>query len=73
MVLTSASSKTAISQAFQLKSRGKARVVGLTSARNKAFVEGLGYYDQVVTYDDVATSRSRHRWGWSISPATRRC
>ncbi len=36
VVLTSASSKTAISLAFQLKSRGKARVVGLTSARNKA-------------------------------------
>lgn len=56
VVLTSASSKTAISLAFQLKSRGKARVVGLTSARNKAFVEELGYYDQVVTYDEVAAA-----------------
>jgi hypothetical protein len=56
VLLTSASSKTAISLAFQLKRRGKARVVGLTSARNKAFVEGLGYYDQVVTYDAVATA-----------------
>lgn len=54
VVLTSASSKTAISLAFQLRQRGGARVVGLTSARNKAFVEGLGYYDQVVTYDEVA-------------------
>ena len=56
VVLTSASSKTAISLAFQLKARGRARVVGLTSARNKAFVEALGYYDQVVTYDAVATA-----------------
>ena len=54
VVLTSASSKTAISLAFQLKQRGKARVVGLTSARNAAFVAGLGFYDQVVTYDAVA-------------------
>lgn len=53
-VLTSASSKTAISLAFQLKRRGAARVVGLTSARNAAFVEGLGFYDQVVTYDAVS-------------------
>lgn len=56
VVLTSASAKTAISLAFQLKQRGKARVVGLTSARNKAFVEGLGFYDQVVVYDDLATA-----------------
>jgi hypothetical protein len=56
VLVTSASSKTAISLAFQLKQRGKARVVGLTSARNRAFVEGLGYYDQVVTYDAVATA-----------------
>jgi len=53
VLLTSASSKTAISLAFQLKQRGQARVVGLTSARNAAFVEGLGCYDQVVTYDAV--------------------
>lgn len=56
VVLTSASSKTAISLAFQLKQRGKAKVVGLTSARNRAFVEGLGFYDQVVVYDDLATA-----------------
>lgn len=56
VLLTSASSKTAISLAFQLKARGKARVVGLTSSRNAAFVEALGYYDQVVTYDALATA-----------------
>jgi len=56
VVLTSASSKTAISLAFQLKQRGKAKVVGLTSTRNRAFVEGLGFYDQVVVYEDLATA-----------------
>lgn len=29
------------------------RSVGLTSARNKAFCEGLGCYDAVFTYDDI--------------------
>jgi hypothetical protein len=56
VLVTSASSKAATGLAFCLKRRGKAKVVGLTSARNKAFVEALGYYDQVVTYDAVATA-----------------
>ena len=56
VVLSSASSKTAIGLAFLLKRRGAAKVVGLTSPRNVAFVEGLGYYDQVVTYDDLPTA-----------------
>jgi hypothetical protein len=63
VVLTSASSKTAISLAFQLRQRGQARVVGLTSARNAAFVEGLGYYDQVVTYDAVIDRADRGTGG----------
>ena len=56
VVLTSASSKTAIGLAACLKQRGAAKVVGLTSTRNAAFVEALGCYDQVVTYDAVATA-----------------
>lgn len=56
VVLTSASAKTAIGLAYQLKQRGKAGVVGLTSARNKAFVEGLGFYDQVMVYEDLAAA-----------------
>jgi len=51
VVLASASSKTAYATAFCLAERGDARVVGLTSPRNRAFVEGLGCYDAVVTYD----------------------
>ncbi|MET3665212.1 DUF2855 family protein [Caulobacter sp. 1776] len=56
VVLSSASSKTAIGLAYLLKRRGTAKVVGLTSPRNVGFVEGLGYYDQVVTYDGLATA-----------------
>lgn len=53
VLLTSASSKTAIGTAFLLHARGAPRVVGLTSSANVAFVEGLGVYDEVRTYDAV--------------------
>lgn len=53
VVLSSASSKTAIGLAFLLKRRAGVTVVGLTSSGNAAFVEGLGFYDQVVTYDAI--------------------
>ena len=56
VVLSSASSKTAIGLAYLLKQRGAAKVVGLTSPRNVGFVERLGYYDQVVTYADLPTA-----------------
>jgi hypothetical protein len=54
VVLGSASSKTAFGTAHLLKQREGITVVGLTSPGNVAFVEGLGCYDQVVVYDDVA-------------------
>jgi hypothetical protein len=57
VVLSSASSKTSLGLAFELK-RNRPQgcaVVGLTSARNRAFCEGLGYYDEVVTYDALPT------------------
>jgi hypothetical protein len=53
VVVSSASSKTAIGTAFQLERRGLTRVVGLTSPGNVGFVEGLGVYDRVLTYDDT--------------------
>ena len=53
VVLTSASSKTSIALAWLLHRAGRARVVGLTSAGNADFVKGLGYYADVVLYDDV--------------------
>lgn len=55
VVVSSASSKTAIALAHLLAARGAGRVVGLTSARNADFVRALGCYDEVAGYDDVAT------------------
>ena len=57
VLLTSASSKTSFGLAHLLhENRADAcRVVGLTSASNRAFVEGLGCYDQVVSYDELAS------------------
>jgi hypothetical protein len=54
-VLSSASSKTAIALAFLLSRRAASHVVGLTSPRNRAFVERLGCYDRVLAYSEVAT------------------
>ena len=61
VVLTSASSKTAFGLAFLLhrQRRDRCRVIGLTSAANRAFVEGLGCYDSVVTYDQLSSLPSR--------------
>jgi hypothetical protein len=53
IVVSSASSKTAIGTAFLLDQREPVRVVGLTSPGNVTFVERLGIYDRIVTYDDV--------------------
>lgn len=50
--VSSASAKTAIGVAFLAHQRGMA-TVGLTSERNRAFVEGLGVYDTVATYGEV--------------------
>lgn len=60
VILGSASSKTAFGLAFMLKRRGApgqggVRVIGLTSAANRAFVEGTGLFDATVTYDAVET------------------
>ncbi len=52
-LITSASSKTSVALAHQVKQRGALRSVGITSARNVAFCESLGCYDSVLTYDDV--------------------
>src|SRR4051812_9316729 len=55
VVLGSASSKTALGLAFLLAQRDDIEVVGLTSARNAAFVDKVGYYDRTVTYDAIDT------------------
>jgi hypothetical protein len=53
VIFSSASSKTAYGAAFLAAKREGLKVIGLTSAGNKAFVEGLGFYDEVVTYDAI--------------------
>lgn len=50
VVLSSASSKTAIIAAYLLSQRDGVHVVGLTSAGNRDFVTGLGIYDTVLDY-----------------------
>jgi len=54
VILGSASSKTALGLAHLLHRREVGpRVIGLTSAGNRAFVESIGDYDQVVPYDTI--------------------
>jgi hypothetical protein len=55
VVISSASSKTSIALAFLLSRGGRARALGLTSARHLDFVKGLGYYDQALPYEELAS------------------
>lgn len=59
VVLSSASSKTAYGLAFMLaRAEDAPEVVGLTSPGNRAFVEGLGLYDRVLSYDEIALDQA---------------
>ncbi len=53
ILISSASSKTAIAAAFLLAQREGVELVGLTSPGNAEFVEGLGIYGRTVTYDAI--------------------
>ncbi|MGI9327089.1 MAG: DUF2855 family protein [Pseudomonadales bacterium] len=53
VILTSASSKTALGLAALLHARENVTVVGITSARNQAFVSSLGCYDEVLSYQEL--------------------
>jgi Protein of unknown function (DUF2855) len=55
VVVSSASSKTAIAAAFLLAQREGVEVVGLTSPRSAEFVEGLGVYGRTVPYDAIGS------------------
>jgi hypothetical protein len=55
VLISSASSKTAIALASRLSERGRTKAIGLTSARNLAFVESIGFYDRVLTYDAIGS------------------
>ena len=67
VLLTSASSKTAFGLAYLLHGHlhrhqqrsDRCRVIGLTSGANRAFVERLGCYDSVLTYDDLSSLPQR--------------
>lgn len=53
IVISSASSKTAIAAAFLLAQRDGVEVIGLTSPRSAEFVDGLGIYGRTVGYDAI--------------------
>ena len=53
IVISSASSKTAIAAAFLLAQRQGVELIGLTSPRSAEFVAGLGIYGRTVTYDAI--------------------
>ena len=55
VLLSSASSKTALGVAHQLKARGAVQVIGLTSPGNVGFVERTTCYDRVLAYGDLAS------------------
>jgi hypothetical protein len=53
ILISSASSKTAIAAAFLLAQRPEVETIGLTSPGNAEFVEGLGIYGGTVAYDAI--------------------
>jgi hypothetical protein len=55
IVISSASSKTALAAAFLLARRDGVELIGLTSPRSAEFVEGLGIYGRTVTYEEIDT------------------
>ncbi|RJG08092.1 DUF2855 family protein [Noviherbaspirillum cavernae] len=59
VVVSSASSKTAYGTAFCLHGKYDVKLVGLTSRRNREFVESLGCYHQVVTYEEMGAIDSK--------------
>ena len=55
VLISSASSKTALAAAFLLARREGVELIGLTSSRNVEFVDGLGVYARTVAYDDIGS------------------
>ncbi len=53
VIISSASSKTAYGLAFALSQRANRdyQIIGLTSEANRQFVNSLGIYDQILSYD----------------------
>ena len=62
LVISSASSKTALATAFLISRRdGAPSCVGLTSPSRVGFVEGTDVYSRVVSYDDIGAIGERIR------------
>jgi hypothetical protein len=57
VIFSSASSKTALATAHQLRAVSGARRIGLTSARNAPYVAETGLYDRVAPYEEAAALR----------------
>jgi Protein of unknown function (DUF2855) len=55
ILISSASSKTAIAAAFLLAQREGVELIGLTSPRNAEFIAGLGIYASTVGYDEIGS------------------
>ena len=53
VLLSSASSKTALGTAFLLRQRGSVHVCGLSSARHCGFVQSTGCFDEVLAYEQL--------------------
>jgi len=53
VVISSASSKTALATAHSVKARMDVKTIGITSSGNKAFTEATGLYDDVLTYEEA--------------------
>ena len=70
IVISSASSKTAIAAAFLLARREGVELVGLTSPRSAEFVEGLGIYGRVRHLRRRSTPSAAGPPPTSTSPAT---
>lgn len=54
VVMSSASAKTALAMAHQLRRRGAGALIALTSERNRSFVEATGLHHAVTTYNAAA-------------------
>jgi hypothetical protein len=55
IVVSSASSKTAIALAHSIRARGNTHCIGLTSNGNVDFVNAVNLYDEVATYDNISS------------------
>ena len=53
IVVSSASSKTAIAFAHRVRARGNTHCIALTSSANVEFVEKVNLYDEIATYDNI--------------------